>query len=80
MERVLNDEDDPFTGLEDKEEDSFKNLGADLAFLKERFGNQLDPNIVFNEYIDFNIEVSTAHGRLTNQKISRSRLGCRKRF
>ena len=29
--RVLNDEDDPFAGLDDIEEDSVQKLGADLA-------------------------------------------------
>ena len=67
--RVLNDEDDPFAGLDDIEEDSVQKLGADLAFLKERFGNQVDPNIALDECINFGISVTTTHGKLTNHKI-----------
>ena len=59
---------DPFTSLDDIEEDSVQTLGADLAFLKEKFGNQVDYNISLDEYVDFEIEVSTTHGKLTNQE------------
>ena len=39
MERVLIDKDDPFVNLDDIEEYSVQTLGADLAFLTEKFGD-----------------------------------------
>ena len=47
-EKAVNDEEDPFKGLEDDdvEEDSVQTLGVDLSILKERFA-------------DFDMEVST---------------------
>ena len=53
--KVLNDEDDPFSGL-------------DLAVLK-MFGDQIDADITSDDYTDFDIEVITSHGKLTNQEI-----------
>ena len=67
MERALNDEYDPFVGLDDIEENSFETLAASLAFLKEKFGDQVDQNITLDKYIDFDIEVITTHGKSTNQ-------------
>ena len=66
-EKVLNDEDEPFAGLDDIEEDSVQTLGTDLSFLKERFGDQVDHKITLDEYINFDTEVSTMHEKLTNQ-------------
>ena len=54
--KVLNDEDDLFSGL-------------DLAVLKKMFGDQIDADITSDDYIDFDIEVITSHGKLTNQEI-----------
>ena len=62
-------EEDSFLGLHDVEEDSFQTLGVHLAFLKEMVGDQVDTNITIDEYIDFDIEVSTTHGKLTNEEI-----------
>ena len=57
VERVLNEEDDPLDTLDDIEEDSVQTLGANLAFLmKERFGDQVNPNIMLDAYIDFDIK------------------------
>ena len=36
-------------------------LGADPSILKERFAGQIDDDISLDEYIDFDIEVSTSH-------------------
>ena len=69
VERVLNDEDDPFTGLDDIEEDTFQTLEANIAVLKEKFGDRVDADITTDDYIDFDIEVMTNHGKLTNQEI-----------
>ena len=69
MERVLNDEDDPFTGLDDIEEDTVQTLEANIAVLKEKFGDHVDADITTDDYIDFDIEVMTNHGKLTNQEI-----------
>ena len=70
-EKAMNDEQDPFKGLEDNdvEEDPVQTLGADLSILKERFADQIDADISPDEYIDFNIKVSTSHGKLTNAEI-----------
>ena len=67
----MNDEEDPFKGLEDDdaEEDPVQTLGADLSILKERFADQIDADISLDEYLDFDIEVSTSHGKLTNAEI-----------
>ena len=56
VEKVLNDEDDPFAGLDEIEEDTVQTLEANLAVLKENFGDQIDANI-------------TSHEKLTNQEI-----------
>ena len=69
MEKVLHDEDVPFPGLNEIEEDTFQTLEANLAVLKEKFGDQIDADITSDDYIDFDIEVITSHGTLTNQEI-----------
>ena len=70
-EKTMNGEEDPFIGLEDDdvEEDPVQTLGADLSILKERFADQIDADISLDEYVDFDIEVSTSHGKLTNAEI-----------
>ena len=69
VERVLNDEDDPFTGLDDIEEDTVQTLEANIAVLKEKFVDHVDADITTDDYVDFDIEVMTNHGKLTNQEI-----------
>ena len=69
VEKVLNDEDDPFAGLDEIERDTVQTLEANLAVLKEKFGDQIDADITSDDYIDFDIEVITSHGKLTNQEI-----------
>ena len=59
----------PFFNLGDIKEDSFQTLGADLAFLKERFVDQVHHNVILDDYININIEVSTMHGILIYQEI-----------
>ena len=44
-------------------------MKANLAVLKEKFGDQIDADITSDDYIDFDIEVVTSHGKLTNQEI-----------
>ena len=44
-------------------------MEANLAVLKEKFGDQIDADITSDDYIDFDIEVITSHGKLTNQEI-----------
>ena len=53
----------------DVEEDAVQTLGADLSILKERFADQIDADISLDEYVDFDIEFSTSHGKLTNAEI-----------
>ena len=44
-------------------------MEANLAVLKEKSGDQIDADITSDDYIDFDIEVITSHGKLTNQEI-----------
>ena len=71
-ENAMNDEKDPFKGLEDNnvEEDPVQTLGADLSILKERFVDQIEAGISLDRYVDFDIEVSISHGKLTNAEIT----------
>ena len=70
-EKAMNGEEDPFKVLEDddKEEDPVQTLGADLSILKERFADQIDTDISPDKYVNFDMEVSTSHGKLTNAEI-----------
>ena len=67
----MNDEQDPYKGLEDEdvEEDPVQNVGADLSLLKGRFADLFDADISLDEYVNFDIEVSTSHNKLTNAEI-----------
>ena len=72
-EKAMNDEENPFKWLDDHdvEEDPVQTLDADLSILKESIANQIDADISLDEYVDFDIEASTSHGKLTNaEKIS----------
>ena len=42
-------------------------LEANLAVPKEKFGDQSDTDITSDDYIDFEIEVITSHGKLTKK-------------
>ena len=53
VEKVLNDEDDPFAGLDEIEEDTVQALEANFPVLKEKFGDQIDADITSDDYIDF---------------------------
>ena len=64
---MLNDKDDPFAGLDEIEEDTVQTLEANLAVLKEKFGDQIDADITSDDYIDFDIEVITSHAKLTKK-------------
>ena len=70
-EKAMNDEKNPFKGLEDDDVEEYpvQTLGADLSILKERFTDQIDAGIPLYEYANFDIEVSTSHGKLTNAEI-----------
>ena len=69
--KAMNDEQDPFKGLEDNdiEEDPFQGLGGDLSILKERYADQIDADSSLDEYVGFDIEVSTSYGKITNTEI-----------
>ena len=67
VEKVLNNEDDPFAGLDEIEEDTVQILEGNLVVLKDKFGNQIDADTTSDHYIDFDIEVITSHGKLANQ-------------
>ena len=70
-EKVMNAEEDPFKGLEDDdvEEDPVQALDVNLSSLKERFADKTDADISLDEYVDFNIKVTTSHSKLTNAEI-----------
>ena len=53
VEKVLNDEDDPFAGLDEIEEDTVQALEANLAVMKEKSGDQIDADITSHDYINF---------------------------
>ena len=40
-----------------------------MLYWRERFGDQIDVDIISDDYIDFDIEVITSHGKLTTQEI-----------
>ena len=67
----MNDQQDPFKGLEDDdvEEDPVQIVGADLSILKERFADQIDADISLDKCVDFDIECSTSHNKLRNAEI-----------
>ena len=44
-------------------------MEANLAVLKGKFGDQIDVDITSDDYIYFDIEVITSHGKLTSQEI-----------
>ena len=69
VEKVLNDEHYPFASLDEIEENTVQTLEVNLAVLKEKFGDQRDADITSDDYIDFDIEIITSHGKLTNQDI-----------
>ena len=71
-ELAMNDEEDTFKSLEDDdlEEDPVQAVGGDLSILKEKFTDQMDADISLDEYVDFDMEVSTSHGKLTNAEIT----------
>ena len=66
---MLDDEDDPFAGLDEIDDNTVQTLEANLAVLKEKSGDQIDADITSDEYIDFDIEVITSYEKLTNQEI-----------
>ena len=69
MERVHDDEDGPFLGLNDFKEDITQTLGADLAVLNKKICDQADLNVTPDEIFDFDIELATTRGSLWSQGI-----------
>ena len=69
VERVLMTRMIPSSGFDNIEEDTVQTLGADLHVLKEKNCAQVDLSITPDEFIDFDIEVPTTNGRLSNQEI-----------
>ena len=69
VEKLLNEENDSFVGLDEIEKYTAHTLEANRAVLKKKFGDQIDADITSDDYIDFDIEVITSHGKLTNQEI-----------
>ena len=69
MERVHDDEDGPFLGLNDIKEAIAQTLGADLAVLNKKICDQADLNVTPDEIFDFDIELATTRGSLWSQGI-----------
>ena len=44
-------------------------MEANLAVLKEKFGNQFDADITSDDYVNFDIEVIISRGKRTSQEI-----------
>ena len=65
---MLNCEDDPFVSLDDINEKSVQTLGVDLAFLKERFGDQVDPNITLMNTSILTLNSALCMGNLPTKK------------
>ena len=67
----MNDKENPFKVLKDNsvEEDPVQTLSADLSILEKRFADQIDADLSLDEYVDFDIEVNTSQGKLTNAEI-----------
>ena len=70
-EKATNDEEDSLKASEDDdiEADPIQDLDADSSILKERFADQIDADIPLDEYVNFDIEVSTSHGKLANAEL-----------
>ncbi|XP_057302680.1 tigger transposable element-derived protein 4-like [Hydractinia symbiolongicarpus] len=69
-ERAINEDDDPFKSLTSEvEEDPIPTLDAELSYIKRRFPDHIDPDLSTEDFIDFDIEVSTSHGRLKTADI-----------
>ena len=64
MERVHDDEDGPFLGLNDIKEAIAQTLGANLAVLNKKICDQADLNVTPDEIFDFDIELATTRGSL----------------
>ena len=69
--KAINEDDDPFKRLagNEVEEDPIPTLDAELSYIKRKFPHHIDSTISTEDFIDFDIEVSTSHGRLTTADI-----------
>ena len=69
--KAINEDDDPFKNLasNEVEEDPIPTLDAELSYIKRKFPDHIDSTISTEDFIDFDIEVSTSHGRLTTADI-----------
>ena len=61
------DNDNPFAGLAEDEEDTVKALATNLIFLRTNYSDQIDTNPA--KYIDFDRELSTNQSILTGKHI-----------
>ncbi|XP_057307384.1 uncharacterized protein LOC130645412 [Hydractinia symbiolongicarpus] len=70
-ENAINEDDDPFKDLasSEVEEDPIPTLDADLSYIKLRFPDHIDSTISVEDFIDFDIEMSTSHTSLKTADI-----------
>lgn len=70
-ENAINEDDDPFKDLasSEVEEDPIPTLDADLSYIKRRFPDHIDSTISVEDFIDFDIEMSTSHTSLKTADI-----------
>ena len=71
-EKAINEDDDPFKNLasSEVEEDPIPTLDGELLYIKQKFPEHIDPTISTEDFIDFDIEVSTSNGRLKTADIT----------
>ena len=69
--KAIDEDDDPFKSLasNESEEDPIPTLDAELSYIKQKFPDHIDSTISTEDFIDFDIEVSTSHGLLTTADI-----------
>ena len=66
---AIADNDNPFAGLEEDNEDAIKTLETDLQFLETNFETQADGDLTFDDYIDFDRELCTSQSTISNKDI-----------
>ena len=68
---AIADNDNPFAGLEEDDEDIIKTLATDLQFLKTNFESQVDGDLTTDDYIDFDRELCTNQSTISDYDIIR---------
>ena len=79
-EKAINEDEDPFKNLTSSEvaEDAIPTLDVELSNLKRKFPDHIDPTILTEDFIDFDIEFRTSLGvkQMQLMSIKRPVHGC----